>query len=60
MINLSHRFKLYADDGKLIVYHGTDREDDDMQYGINMIVKWRETWYMGPSPEKYKIINLGN
>ena len=38
--NLTHKFKLYADDRKLIVEPGTDRENDDMQSDINKIVKW--------------------
>ena len=38
--NLTHKFKLYADDGKLIIELGTDRDDDDMQSDINKIVKW--------------------
>ena len=50
--NSTHKFKLYEDDGKLIVELGTDRDDDDMQHNINMIVKWCETWYMELSPEK--------
>ena len=40
--NLTHKFELYANDGKLIVELGTDRGDDDMQSDINRIVKWRE------------------
>ena len=44
--NLTHKFKLYADDGKLIVELVTDREDDDMQSYVNMIVKWCEIWSM--------------
>ena len=41
--NLTHKFKLYADDGKLIEELGTDRGDDDIQSDINSIVKWCET-----------------
>ena len=36
--NMTHKFELYADDGKLKVELGTDRDDDDMQFGINKIV----------------------
>ena len=31
----SLKFKLYADDGKLIVELGTDQNDDDMQFDMN-------------------------
>ena len=37
--NLTHKFKLYGYDAKLIPELGTDRYDDDMQSDINMIVK---------------------
>ena len=36
--NLTHKFKLYADDGKLIEELGTDWDDDDMQSDINKTV----------------------
>ena len=36
--NLTHKFKLYADDGKLLVELGTDRDNDDMQFDIDKIV----------------------
>ena len=29
--NLTHKFKLYADDGKLLVELGTDQDNHDMQ-----------------------------
>ena len=35
---------------KVIVELGNDRDDDHMQYDINRIVKWCETWYMELSP----------
>jgi hypothetical protein len=57
---LTHRLKLYADDGKLIVELGTDRDNDDMQADINRIIEWCETWSMELSPEKCKIMHLGN
>ena len=57
--NLTHKFKLYADDGKLIVELGTDWGDDDMQSDINKIVKWWKTWSMELSPEKCKVMHLG-
>ena len=37
--NLTHEFKLYAHDGELIVELGADRDNDDMQFDINKIVK---------------------
>ena len=40
------KFKLYADDGKLIVELRTDRDNDDMQSDMNKIVKWCESWSM--------------
>ena len=55
--NLTHEFKLYADDGKLMVEFGTDQGDDNMQYDINRIVKWCETWSMEISPEKCKVMH---
>ena len=33
--NLTHKFKIYADDGKLIVELEADRDDDDIQPDIN-------------------------
>ena len=33
--NLTHKFKLYADDGKLIVQLVADRDNDDMQSDKN-------------------------
>ena len=36
--NLTHKFKVYTNDGKLIVEIGTDRDDDDMQFDLNKIV----------------------
>ena len=53
------KFKLNADNEKLIVELGTDRDDDDMQSDINKIVKWCETWSMKLSPEKYKSMHFG-
>ena len=50
--HLTHWFKRYADDGKLIVELRADRDDGDMQSDINKIVKWCETWSMKLSPEK--------
>ena len=38
-VNLTHKFKFYADDGILIVELGTDQDDDDVQSKINRIVK---------------------
>ena len=43
---------------KLIVDLGADRDDDDMQFNINRIVKWCETWSIELSLEKYKIMHL--
>ena len=57
--NLTHRFKLCADDGKLIVELGTDRDDDGMQSYINRVVKRCEAWSMEVSPKKCKVMNLG-
>ena len=57
--NLTHKFKLYADDGKLIIELGADRDDDDMQSNINKIVKWCKTWSMELTPEKCKGMHLG-
>ena len=37
--NLTHKFKLYADDGKLLVELGTDLENDNMQTNIDKIVE---------------------
>ena len=37
--NLTHKFKLYTDDGKLIIELGTDRDDDYIPSDINKIVK---------------------
>ena len=56
--NLTHKFKLYADNRKLIVELGTYREDGDIQSDIN----WTEceTWSMKLSQEKCKIMDLGN
>ena len=51
---LTQRLKLYADDGKLIVELETDRDNDDIQAGINRTVEWCETWSMKLSPEKCK------
>ena len=56
---LTHKYKLDADDGKLIVELEIDRDDKDKQYVINRIVKWCETWSMEISPEKCKIMHLG-
>ena len=57
--NLTHKFKLYADDGKLLVELGTDRDNDDMQTDIDKIVGWCKTWSMELSPEKCKVMHLG-
>ena len=57
--SLTHKFKLYTDDGKLIVELGTDQDDKDMQSYINKIIKWCETWSMELSPEKCKVMHLG-
>ena len=53
--NLTHKFKLFKNDGKLIVNLGTDRDDDDMKFDINKIVKWCKTWSMELSLEKCKV-----
>ena len=34
--NLIHEFKLYTDDGRLIIELGADRDDDHMQYDIEV------------------------
>ena len=57
-LNITHKFKLYADDGKLIEDLGTYRDDEDMQFDISKIVKWCETWSMELSPEKFKVMHL--
>ena len=41
--NLTHKFKLYADDGILLVELGTGRDNEDMQTDINKIVEWCKT-----------------
>ena len=45
---------------KLIVELGTDHNDGDKQSDINKIVKCSDTWSIGLSTEKCKIIHLGN
>ena len=55
---LSHKFKLYVDDGKLLVELGNNKENDDMQTDIYKIVELCKAWSMELSTEKYKIINL--
>ena len=55
--NLTHKFKLNADDGKLIVELGTDLNDDDMQSDINKIVECYGTWSMELSPERCKVMH---
>ena len=55
---MTHKFKFYADDGKLVVERGTDRDDDDMQSDINKIVNWGETCAIDSSPEKYKVMHI--
>ena len=42
--NLTHKFKLYADDEKLVVELGTDRDDDDMQLDINQLISARQVY----------------
>ena len=51
-------FQLSGNDGKLKVERGTDLDDDDMQFEINKIVKWCETWSMEISLEKCKVMHL--
>ena len=55
---LTHRFKLYADDGKLTVELGADRDNDDIQNNINRITVWCETWFMELRFEKCKVMHL--
>ena len=58
--NLTHKFKLYADDRKLIIELGADRDDDDMQCDITYRkVKWYENWSNELGPEKSKVMHLG-
>ena len=38
--NLTHKFKLYAEDGKQTIELGTDQDDNDLQSDMNEIVKW--------------------
>ena len=42
---MTHKFKLYADDGKLLVILGIDRGNDDLQNYIDKIVDWCKTWF---------------
>ena len=56
--NLTHKFKLNADDGKLIIELGADRHDDDIQSDIKKIVKWCKTWSIELTPEKCKVMHL--
>ena len=57
--NPTHKFKLYADDGKLIVELGADLDDDNTQSDINRIVEFCETWTMKLSLDKCKVIDFG-
>ena len=47
---MNHKFKLLADDGKLIEELGPDRDNDDIQSDINMIVTWFKTFSMELGP----------
>ena len=57
--NLTHKFKLYADYGKLKEEFGTDRDTDDVQSDLNKKVRQCETWSMELSPEKCNVMHLG-
>ena len=55
--NLVNKFKLYADNGKLIVELRPHRYE--MLSDINRIIKWCDTWSMEQRPEKSNAMHLG-
>ena len=56
---LINKFKLYADDSKIIAKVGDSVEKASLQEDISSVVNWTKTWLMKLNAGKCKVMHLG-